>query len=90
MGDGKNYCEYSTSHTGYAAYFKKLSEYQTGTAPTEFVGYAKATVSSDIKNLAFDGLIQYKGIEDCVKQFILSSSSFIQVSLVALISLLLF
>ena len=90
MGDAKNYCEYSTSHSGYSAYFKKLTEFHTGTAPTEFVANKRESLTSDIKKLQFDGSVQYKGISDCVKEYLLNSSSFIQVSIVALISLLLF
>lgn len=88
---GKNLCQYSYEKSEVKNYREKLISYHTTLSNAgEYPVLAKLSPSYNIKKAEFSGSIQYKDAAQCVLDYFASSSSWVKVSFLALVSILLF
>lgn len=89
MIDLKSYCEYTTTSTKFQDYLTKAKSYFQGTSKSsDNIAVAKGE-TTEIKKASYAAKIEYKDAPSCLIEY-LTSSSWIQFTFMALISVLLF
>ena len=89
MIDLKSYCEYTTTSTKFQDYLTKAKSYFQGTSKSsDNIAVAKGE-TTEIKKAKYAANIEYKDAPSCLIEY-LTSSSWIQFTFMALISVLLF
>lgn len=87
--DLKSYCEYTTTNTKFQDYLTKAKSYFQGTSKSsDNIAVAKGE-TTEIKKASYAAKIEYKDAPSCLIEY-LTSSSWIQFTFMALISVLLF
>ena len=69
---------------------KTISYFTTASNAGDYPVLAKLTTSYDVKKAAFSGSIEFKDAPQCVLDFMASSSLWVKVSFLTLVSILLF